>query len=118
MDNLDGQGWTRADIPSLTRELAAETRALRMLHLPDTRTAAQKRKVMEARAVAGGGSSSGNSSISGGGGVAGAAIGGTLAASHSNGFQEAVNTVVEVADAQQQRKREFAEGGPGSLSPR
>lgn len=51
VENLDNQGWMRTDILSLTRELAAETRALRMLHLPDTRTAAQKRRDMEARAA-------------------------------------------------------------------
>lgn len=51
VENIDSKGWVRSDALSLTRELAAETRALRMLHLPDTRTAAQKRRDLEARAA-------------------------------------------------------------------
>lgn len=38
----------RSSLPAATRDIAAETRALRMLHWPDMRTPAQKRKDVDA----------------------------------------------------------------------
>lgn len=143
VDNLDGKGWMRTDIPSLTRELAAETRALRMLHLPDTRTPAQKRKVMEARAAAAAaGTGGGNTNVwnSGAGGIdAAAAVVATPAVWPGTVVQELSRlppgstlglgrgTAVEPERARQElvsdvadgpRPREFAEGGPATLSPK
>lgn len=52
-DNVDGEGWVRNTLCAVTRDIAAETRALRMLHWPDMRTPAQKRKDVEALAAGG-----------------------------------------------------------------
>lgn len=52
-DNVHGLGWVRNTLSAVTREIAGETRALRLLHQPDMRTPAQKRKDMEARAAGG-----------------------------------------------------------------
>lgn len=129
IENLDGKGWTRVEIPALTRELAAETRALRMLHLPDTRTPTQKRKDMEARAAGGG-----SSSAAGGGyvgAVAGSAVGATYSGhngpvvSSSTGVQGSAGNPGLIASQSavvvgggKGRRTKFAEGGPGTLSPK
>lgn len=52
-DNADGEGWVRSTLCAATRDIAAETRALRMLHPPDMRTPAQKRKDVEGLAAGG-----------------------------------------------------------------
>lgn len=52
-DNVDGEGWIRNTLCAVTRDIASETRALRMLHWPDLRTPAQKRKDVEALAAGG-----------------------------------------------------------------
>ncbi|CAN0573914.1 unnamed protein product, partial [Ectocarpus sp. 12 AP-2014] len=52
-DNADGEGWVRSTLSAATRDIAAETRALRMLHPPDMRTPAQKRKDVEGLAAGG-----------------------------------------------------------------
>lgn len=52
-DNKDGKGWLRTGLPAATREISAETRAIRLLHPPDLRTPAQRRKDLEAHAAGG-----------------------------------------------------------------
>lgn len=47
-DNRDGRGWVRNTLPATVRDIAAETRSLRLLHPPDLRTPAQKRKDVDA----------------------------------------------------------------------
>ena len=52
-DNADGLGWVRNTLAAVIRDVASETRALRLLHAPDMRTPAQRRKDVEARAAGG-----------------------------------------------------------------
>lgn len=142
VENLDSKGWMRSDTLSLTRELAAETRALRMLHLPDTRTAAQKRRVMEARAASAwsaGASSSNAAALAAGATALGRPdsssaednVGGTLAATEATAGASVVTAggaagagagagvgAASPETAGSTRKGEAAEEGPGSLSPR
>lgn len=130
----------RNDVPSLTRELAAETTALRMLHLPDMRTPAQKRRVMEARAGAADAAASERITMREQARAAAVAAGGQEAAtpapanasytgSTTTDPASAMTSVgsvsgarqgltVDVTDSSRAAGGGGAEEGPGSLSPR